>query len=269
MKLLIIGGTGLISTAVVRLAVQQGHEVTILNRGSSGKPEPSDVEVLHGDINDEAGMADLLGDRRFDTVVNFVVYTAEQAEREIRLFSDRCSQYIFISSASAYRKPPREWIITESTPLGNRYWGYSRDKEACEQVYLAAHQASGFPVTIVRPSHTYDKGKMPVALHGGKGSYPVLKRMLEGKPVIVPGDGSSLWTLTWNEDFALAFNGLFGHPETIGQAYHITSDEALTWNSIYRTIAQTMARIVWENIKDDPKLMQEDPDFDAFCDSFL
>lgn len=240
MNILIIGGTGLISTEVVALALKQGHKVTVMNRGSSGKILNPDIEEIVGDINDETGAEALLKDRTFDVVVNFVVYTPDQAERDIRLFRDRCSQYIFISSASAYRKPVREWVITESTPLGNRFWPYSQDKEACEAVYMKAWREQGFPVTVVRPSHTYSQDKMPVAIHGGKGSYAVLKRMQEGKPVLVPGDGSSLWTLTWNVDFAAAFNGLFGLYEAIGQAYHITSDEALSWDMIYRTIGEAL-----------------------------
>ncbi len=241
MKILIIGGTGLISTAVVELASKQNHDVTIVNRGSAPKsPVPPNVKVLQGDCNDEAAMRQLMTGRFFDTIVNFVLFTPEQAQRDVRLYREHCHQYIFISSASAYRKPAKEWWITESTPLGNQFWQYSRDKEAAELVFLEAYKQDAFPVTIVRPSSTYSKYKMPVALHGKKGSFSVLKRMLEGKYVLVPGDGTSLWTQTWNEDFAVAFTGLFGQNEAIGQAYHITSDEALTWNSIYETIARTL-----------------------------
>lgn len=241
MKLLMIGGTGLISSAVVALASQQNHEVTILNRGSASRSLlPPGVRTIQGDSNDEEGMRQLMDGQFFDTIVNFVLFTPEQAKRDVRLFKDHCHQYIFISSASAYRKPAKEWWITESTPLGNRYWQYSRDKEAAELVFLEAHRQEGFPITIVRPSSTYGKGKMPVAIHGKSGSFSVLKRMLEGKPVLVPGDGTSIWTLTWNEDFAVGFTGLFGQSQAIGQAYHITSDEALSWNSIYETIAQTL-----------------------------
>lgn len=235
MKILIIGGTGIISSAVVERALADGHQVTILNRGKKPQLHP-EAEHLIGDSNDVEAMQALLRDRSFDIVANFVLFTPDQAQRDVHLFEGKCRQYMYISSASAYRKPATHWLLTESTPLGNAYWDYSRAKEEAEQVFLNAHRTMDFPVTIVRPSHTYGFGKMPTAVHGANGAVPVLKRMLDGKPVILPGDGSSLWTVTWNEDLAKGFNGLFGCTDSIGQAYHITSDEAYTWNSIYQII---------------------------------
>lgn len=181
-----------------------------------------------------------LGDEQFDAVCEFIGFVPEQVERDIRLFSGRTRQYVFISSASAYNKPVRQHVITEGTSLANPFWEYSRNKIACEELLMKAYREDGFPVTIVRPSHTYCERGVPVSVHGLKGSWQVLKRMMEGKQVIVHGDGSSLWTLTWNEDFARGFIGLLGNPQAIGEAFQIMSDESLTWNQIYQTIADTL-----------------------------
>ena len=239
MKALFIGGTGTISTAVSALAVEKGIELTLLNRGTHLQEVPKGARVLRGDTRDEAAVASLLKDETFDVVSNFINFVPEQIERDIRLFSGKTRQYLFISSASAYQKPLSHYLITESTPLANPYWQYSRDKIACENRLMEEYRRTGFPVTIVRPSHTYSK-KVPVAMHGANGSWQVILRMLAGKPVLVHGDGSSLWTLTHSVDFAKAFVGLMGNPHAIGEAVHITSDETLSWNAIHQILADAL-----------------------------
>ena len=238
MKALFIGGTGTISTEVTRLAISRGWELTLVNRGN--RPMPEGVRSLVLDITDEKAAAKLLKDERFDVVADFIVFTPEQAERDIRLFAGKTNQYFFISSASAYQKPPRDYVITESTPLHNPYWDYSRQKAACEQVFMKAYRENDFPVTIIRPSHTYCERSIPVPVHGEKGSYEVLRRMQAGKTVIVPGDGTSLWTLTHASDFAKAFVGLMGHHKAVGEAFTITSDEQLTWDQALVCAARVM-----------------------------
>lgn len=235
MKALFIGGTGTISSPISYFSASSGWELYLLNRGSRELPEGA-VQI-QADIRDEDAVREKLSGMRFDAVVDFIAYTPGEIERDFRLFGGRTGQYIFISSASAYQKPLVSPFITESTPLYNPFWQYSRDKIACEQLLTDLYRQKGFPITIVRPSHTYGERAVPVALHGGKGSYPVIRRMMQDKKVIVPGDGTSLWTLTWNEDFALAFLGLMGNIHAIGETYQITSDESLTWNQIYHTIA--------------------------------
>lgn len=238
MKALFIGGTGTISSAVSERAVKQGVELTLLTRSGTGGPEGA--EMLKGNIEDVDQIVSLLHGRTFDVVADFVAFTPEQAARDIELFQDKTEQYIYISSASAYQKPATNYLITESTPLYNPYWQYSRDKIACEELLMTAYRVSGFPVTIVRPSHTYGDRSVPVAIHGKKGSWQVLARLLEGKPVIVHGDGLSLWTFTHNTDFAKGFTGLMGNPHAIGQAVHITSDESLTWNAAFDAIGKAL-----------------------------
>ena len=240
MKALFIGGTGTISMAITKRLAELGWEVTLINRGSRAAEIPAAVEQIHADINDEAAVAELLKGRHFDTVADFIGFVPAQVERDIRLFSGKTNQYIYISSASAYHKPCGDYRITEGTALANPYWEYSRNKIACEELLMKAYRENGFPVTIVRPSHTYDERNMPVGIHGSKGSWQVLKRMLEGKPVIIHGDGTSLWTVTFNTDFAIGFTGLMGDRHTIGEAYQITGDESLTWNQIYATIADAL-----------------------------
>jgi nucleoside-diphosphate-sugar epimerase len=240
MKALFIGGTGTISTSVVARAQQKGWEITLLNRGT--KPAPAGVQHIVADIHDEEATAKLLADQCFDVVAQFIGFTAADVMRDIRLFSGKTAQYIYISSASAYQKPLADAHITESTPLRNPYWEYSRHKIAAEEVLTEAYRTEGFPVTIVRPSHTYDGSKPPVAVHGAKGSWQIVKRIMEGKPVIIPGDGTSLWTLTHSKDFAKGFVGLMGNPHTIGDAFHITTDERMTWNQIYQAIADEVGK---------------------------
>ena len=240
MKILIIGGTGTISSAITRQLAAAGHDLWLLNRGTRKDEVPANARQVIADINDEQQVKQLLGDNCFDAVCEFIGFVTQQVERDIRLFSGRTRQYVYISSASAYNKPARSHIITEGTTLANPYWQYSRDKIACEEMLLKAYREQGFPVTIVRPSHTYCERSVPVSIRGPKGSWQVLKRMLEGKPVLVHGDGSSLWTLTWNEDFARGFIGLLGNPKAIGEAFQIMSDETLTWNQVYECIANAL-----------------------------
>ena len=240
MKILLIGGTGTISSAITRQLAESGHDLWLLNRGNRKTEVPASVKQVICDINDEPTVLQKLGDIRFDAVCEFIGFLPSQVERDIRLFRDRTSQYIYISSASAYNKPAASHFITEGTALANPYWQYSRDKIACEELLMREYREKGFPVTIVRPSHTYCERGVPVSVHGPKGSWQVLKRMTEGKPVIVHGDGSSLWTLTWNEDFARGFIGLIGNPKAIGEAFQIMSDEQLTWNQIYAAAAQAL-----------------------------
>lgn len=240
MKILLIGGTGTISSAITRQLAESSHELWILNRGSRKDEVPSSVKQVIVDIDDERAVLQQLGSEQFDAVCEFIGFTPAQVERDIRLFRDRTRQYVYISSASAYNKPAASHVITEGTTLSNPYWEYSRNKIACEELLLREYRDNGFPVTIVRPSHTYCERGVPVSVHGPKGSWQVLKRMMEGKQVIVQGDGSSLWTLTWNEDFARGFIGLLGNPKAIGEAFQIMSDESLTWNQVYQCVARAL-----------------------------
>ena len=241
MKILIIGGTGTISSAITRQLAAEGHDLWLLNRGNRSTELPHNVKLITGDINDHTDeVMAKLGEETFDAVCEFIGFHPEQVERDIRLFSGRTKQYVFISSASAYNKPARQHVITEGTTLANPYWEYSRNKIACEAVLMQAYRDTGFPMTIIRPSHTYCEREVPVGVHGSNGSWQVLKRMIEGKPVIVHGDGSSLWTMTWNEDFAKGFIGLLGNPQAIGEVYQIMSDESLTWNQIYQCVADVL-----------------------------
>ncbi|MCR4854516.1 MAG: SDR family oxidoreductase [Prevotella sp.] len=240
MRILFIGGTGTISSAITRQLATSEHELWLLNRGNRQSEVPASVNQILADINDEAAVEELLADMRFDAVCDFIGFVPAQVERDYRLFAKRTKQYVYISSASAYNKPVRSHIISEGTALANPHWQYSRDKIACEELLMRLYREEGFPVTIVRPSHTYCERSVPLGLHGLNGSWQVLKRMMEGKPVLVHGDGSSLWTLTWNEDFARGFIGLLGNPHAIGEAFQIMSDESLTWNQIYATVAQAL-----------------------------
>ncbi|WP_117407204.1 NAD-dependent epimerase/dehydratase family protein, partial [Ruminiclostridium josui] len=201
MKALFIGGTGIISSAITSSLVEQGWELYLINRGNRSESIPAGAKLLKADINDEELVKSLIKDMNFDVVADFIAFVPSQVERDIRLFSGRTKQYIFISSASAYQKPLSDYRITESTPLANPYWEYSRNKIACEELLMSEYRNNGFPVTIVRPSHTYDNRSIPLGVHGNNGSWQVIKRMLENKPVIIHGDGSSLWTLTYNTDF--------------------------------------------------------------------
>ena len=238
---LFIGGTGTISMAITRL-LASGNEwhLTLLNRGTRMGELPRGVDAITVDINDEATTAAVLEGKHFDTVCDFIGFVPAQVERDFRLFNGKTDQFMYISSASAYNKPPADCVITEGTTLANPYWEYSRNKIACEEFLLKKYREEGFPVTIIRPSHTYDDRSVPLGVHGAKGSYQVIKRMLDGKPVIIHGDGTSLWTMTFNEDFAKGFVGLMGNPHAIGEAFQITNDEHLTWNQIYQTIAKVL-----------------------------
>ncbi|MFF1828993.1 SDR family oxidoreductase [Paenarthrobacter sp. NPDC058040] len=233
-SILFIGGTGVISAAAAERAVALGHRLTILNRGrSAGRPVPEGAEVLHADIRDVQAVREVLGGREYDAVADFISYTPDQARTALELFRGRTGQYVFISSASAYQKPPTTLPIRESTPLKNPFWQYSRDKIACEEVLFQAYREQDFPVTVVRPSHTYDRSK--IAMVGG---WTDIHRMRAGKPVLVHGDGTSLWTLTHSRDFAKAFVGLLGRPQAVGESYTITSDEFLPWDQVYRLFAR-------------------------------
>ena len=238
---LFIGGTGTISMAITRsLAKNEGWHLTLLNRGNRKADIPDGVDVINVDINDEAAAAKVLDGKSFDTVCDFIGFVPSQLERDYRLFKGKVKQFMYISSASAYGKPVADYRITEGTALANPYWEYSRNKIACEDFLMKKYREEGFPVTIIRPSHTYDERSIPMGVHGSKGSFQVIKRMMEGKPVIVHGDGTSLWTMTFNEDFAKGFIGLMGNPHAIGEAFQITNDESLTWNQIFKTIAEAL-----------------------------
>ena len=233
MKVLFIGGTGIISSACTRLAVERGLELTLFNRGESQRAIPAGVRVLTGDIRDREAAARTLGTESFDVVVDWVAYTPEHIESDLKLFGGRTGQYIFISSASAYQTPPVNLPVSEATLLANPFWGYSRNKIACEERLIRAYREGQLPITIVRPSHTYDRTLLP--MHGG---YTVIERMRRGRKVIVHGDGTSLWVLTHHRDFARGFLGLLGNSQAIGEIFHITSDELLTSNQIYQIVAR-------------------------------
>lgn len=240
MKILFIGGTGTISSAITRALIQRGDNVYLLNRGLKSNEFDGRVTLIRSDINDTAAVSNAIKDLHFDAVCDFIGFRLEDVQRDYNLFNGKCDQYMYISSASAYNKPAADYRITEGTTLSNPYWEYSRNKIECERFLMEMYSKNQFPVTIIRPSHTYCEKEVPLGVHGSKGSYQVLKRMLEGKPVIIHGDGTSLWTLTFNEDFAKGFIGLIGNPMAIGEAFQITSDESHTWNQIYRTIAQIL-----------------------------
>ena len=242
-KALFIGGTGTISTAIVkRLAEDPQWQVYVLNRGNRKDVIPANVNHIIADINDESDVLSKIGNAQFDVVGEFIGFTVDQVARDYRLFAGRTKQYIYISSASAYHKPAAGYVITEGTTLSNPHWQYSRDKIACEEFLMKKYREEGFPVTIVRPSHTYDERNVPLGVHGRKGFWQVIKRIMDGKPVIIQGDGSSLWTVTWNADFAVGYTGLMANPHAIGEAFHITSDESLTWDQIYQTIANVLGK---------------------------
>ena len=240
MKILFIGGTGTISAAVSRALLAQGHELYLVNRGNNRSRLPQGAISLVADVSNEQRVAELIRGLSFDAVADFIAYVPEHLERDYRLLKGKTKQLVFISSASAYQKPLSDYRISEGTPLANPFWEYSRNKIACEEYLMQRYRSEGFPVTIVRPSHTYSETSVPLGVHGVKGSWQVLKRMLEGKPVIIHGDGTSLWTMTDSRDFARAFIGLLGNIHAIGEAVQITSDETLTWNQIYECIARAL-----------------------------
>jgi nucleoside-diphosphate-sugar epimerase len=235
-RLLFLGGTGNLSTACAAEAVAQGHTLAVLTRGQQADRLPAPVERIRGDAGDPQTL-EAVASRGFDAVVDFIAYGPEAVERDVDAFAGRVSQYVFISTASVYQKPPRHYVLTEETPLGNPYWDYARQKIAAEEVLRDAHRSRGFPATIVRPSYTYGETWIPSA---SGSDYTVAWRMRRGLEVYVPGDGTSLWTLTHASDFARGLIGLLGRPEAIGEAFHITSDEVLNWNQIHETIAEAL-----------------------------
>lgn len=255
MKVLFIGGTGIISSAVSKLCIEKGIELYLYNRGQRTDFVPRGAKAIKGDIRDTKRTADALKKYEFDVVVDWVAYTQDHVEADIELFSGGCGQYIFISSASAYQKPVTHYLITESTPLANPYWQYSRDKIACEERLMAEYCEKGFPVTIVRPSHTYGLTQIPAALNSWQKPWTIVDRLRNGRKVIAHGDGTSLWVLTHNTDFARGFVGLLGNIQAIGQTFHITSDEVLNWNQIYEAIGKAAAA--------EPKIVHIPSDFIA------
>lgn len=256
MKALFIGGTGNLSSDCSARALAKGIELWHLNRGTKAEAVPSAARTLCADIRDEAAAERVLGNERFDAVVDFIAFNRDHVEEDIRLFRDRTRQFVFISSASAYRKPPVHHVISESTPLANPFWKYSRDKIEGERLLEEEARATGFPYTIVRPSHTYSSRWMPTAF--GSADFTVPRRMLDGRRVIVHGDGQSLWTLTHSRDFAVGLVGLLGNPAAIGEAVQITGDEALTWDSIHATIGAALGAA--------PKIVHVPSDFIAAVD---
>jgi nucleoside-diphosphate-sugar epimerase len=255
MNIICIGGTGTISAAISKRALALGWNVFLLNRGSRNSElrgeEPGKLTEIACDIRaeDEAAVRGKIdaalsaaGLSGFDAAADFIAFTPDQVEKDFRVFQGICDQYLFISSASAYQKPLSSYLVTESTPLANPFWQYSRDKIACEDFLAARYRECGFPVTIVRPSHTYDRRGVPLGVHGKNGSWQVLKRIIEGKQVIIHGDGTSLWTMTHNTDFARAFTGLVGNIHALGEAVQITSDETLCWNQVYLAIARALQK---------------------------
>ncbi len=258
MKVLFIGGTGNISRYVSLACIERGIDLHLLTRGTRQVDIPG-ARTVRGDIGRPAEIKALLEGIRWDSVVDWIAYTEEDIDRDIGLFREKTDQFVFISSASAYQKPPVHPFITESTPLCNPFWEYSRNKIACEENLNRAYRHEGFPITIVRPSLTYDT-VIPVAI-GGWTEYTVIDRIKRGEPIIVHGDGTSLWTVTHAEDFARGFVGLLGHPQAVGEAFHITSDETLTWNQIYRAVASAAGR--------EPHLVHVPSDFIAACEGSL
>ena len=258
MNVLFIGGTGIISSACTRLALSRGINLTLLTRGKhAAGADFGEAEIVQADINDASAVSRVLQKRRFDVVVNWIAFAPADIERDLEVFRGQTRQYIFISSASAYQKPATDYLITESTPLANPHWDYSRNKIACEDRLLRAYREEGFPVTIVRPSLTYGENLIPLVINSWERSYTVVDRMLKGQKVIVPGDGSSLWVITHNSDFAKGFVGLLGHEKAIGHAFHITTDEVLTWDQLYR--------IVGAAVGVEPRIVHIPSDFMVAC----
>jgi nucleoside-diphosphate-sugar epimerase len=257
MKVLFIGGTGIISTACTKLAAERGIEVTLFTRGQHEARVPPGVTVVNVDVQDRAAALRELADASFDAVVDWIAFVPADIERDLELFGGRTRQFVFISSASAYQKPGTHYLITESTPLANAYWDYSRNKIACEERLMKAYRETGFPVTIVRPSLTYGDTQIPLVLNSWLKPYTMIERMLQGKKVVVPGDGSALWVITHNSDFAKGFVGLLGHPQAIGNAFHITSEEVMTWDQWFG--------IVGAAIGVEPRIVHIPSDFLIAC----
>ena len=249
MRILLIGGTGTISTAITALLAKRGTDkVWVLNRGNRADSLPEGVSQIVANAYDKEDFEKAIDGLEFDVAGYFIGFNVNQVAIAHDVLKGKVGQFIFISSASAYQKPPRNWHITEDTPLVNPFWEYSRNKALCEKYLMDKYNTEGFPVTIVRPSHTYCERSIPVGLHGKNGSWQVLKRMIDGKPILVHGDGTSLWTMTDSRDFAKAYVGLFGKPQAIGQAFHITSDESIPWNQIYEEIADSLSIVLGKKI---------------------
>lgn len=244
MKLLFIGGTGVISSACSDLAIERGHELFLLNRSVSTKyPAPKYATILQADIHaDQQYLTALLAGHHFDAVVDFIAFSPQDIERDISLFRDRTDQFVFISSASAYQKPLQNYLITEETPLENPFWEYSRNKIACEDLLMKTYRADGFPVTIIRPSHTYGPSQIPLCVTSWLHPWTIIDRMQRGQKIIIPGDGTSLWVLTWHADFAKGLVGLLGEKNAIGEVFQITSDQVLSWNQIYLEVYQALGQ---------------------------
>lgn len=256
MKILFIGGTGIISTACAELAVQRGLDLTLLNRAQ--RTQIPGTKQIVADISDVETAKKALGDQSWDVVVDFISFHPDDLEKRIKLFRDKVGQFIFISSAATYQKPVIDYRVTESTPLVNPFWDYARDKIACEDYLTGELRENGFPVTIVRPSFTYGETLIPLSFNSWLRPYTVIDRMRKGQPVIIPGDGTSLWQLTHNVDFAAGLLGLFGHQGSIGHALHITTDEVLNWNQIYQATAEAAG-------VDDLKVVHIASDFIVAC----
>jgi nucleoside-diphosphate-sugar epimerase len=256
MKILFIGGTGIISTASTALAAKRGMDITLLSRGQHPSELPAGVKTVIADVNDPAALQKLEHES-FDAVVDWIAFTPADIERDLKLFRGRTRQFVFISSASAYQKPQTHYLMTESTPLANPYWDYARNKIACEARLMKAYRDEGFPVTIVRPSLTYGETLIPLVLNSWQQSYTAVDRMIRGQKLVVPGDGSSLWVVTHNTDFAKGLVGLLGHPQAVGHAFHITSDEVLTWDQLFRVVGAAVGV--------EPRLVHIPSDFIAAC----
>ncbi len=256
MKILFIGGTGIISTASTVLAAQRGMDVTLLSRGQHPSQLPPGVRTLLADINDPSTVQKLEHES-YDAVVDWIAFTPADIERDLKLFRGRTKQFVFISSTSAYQKPQTHYLMTESTPLANPHWDYARNKIACEERLMQAYREEGFPITIVRPSLTYGETLVPLVLNSWQKSYTAVDRMIRGKKLVVPGDGTSLWVLTHNTDFAKGLVGLLGHQQAIGQAFHITTDEVLTWDQLFRIVGSAVGA--------EPQLVHIPSDFIYAC----
>lgn len=253
MKILFIGGTGNISTAVSELAVQKGYDLFLLNRGTQNSLAPKEATLIQCDIRDKVQAASVLKDYKFDVVVDWIAYEKEHIINDIELFKGKTNQFVFISSTACYERPPVNYLVNESCFLKNPYWDYARKKIECEEALMKEYRESGFPITIVRPSYTYGDTLIPYLFNSRKSRWTLIDRMLKGKKVIVPGDGTSLFTVTHNTDFAKGIIGLFGNVKAIGNAFHITSDEVLSWNQI--------ANIIGNAVGVEPNLIHIPSDF--------
>lgn len=238
MKVLFIGGSGIISSAAAELALQSGIELCLFNRGNHPERVPAGATVIQGDVNRD--QLSTLADQHFDAVVDFIAYKPAQVQRDVDAFLGKCGQYLVISSACVYHKPLTIFPITESAPIYDSPWDYAQDKINCEAAIKKAYLEKRFPITIIRPTHTYSNILLPVGLCGKSGGWSVASRMLRGKPVLLHGDGLTLWTITHSRDVAKGIVGLLGNSRAIGEAVHITSDEAVSWDDLYHNLAYAL-----------------------------